>query len=173
MTDVQTQSAPLRVPRAAWQDIVSDVCERRGVTLAQLQSDSRVLHITHARWEAWYLMRTKLKRGGYPISFPALAAYFLKDHSTVIHGIGRWEKIISSKSRKWKTLGAQWHFMPQRPYLLKLADGREVLGYFRPGPMVEGNKMRLKGKFIGLDPRGNAALRLNKPVAWMHRPWDR
>ena len=171
MTDVQTATAPLRVPRAAWQDIVSDVCARRGVTLAQLQSDSRVLHITHARWEAWYLMRTKLKRGGYPISFPALAAYFHKDHSTVIHGVQRWYEMTATKTRKWKSMKVRIEH--HRPYLLKLEDGREVVAHFERGPMIKGNQIRLKGKWVGLDHQSRIALIMQKPVAWMHRPWDK
>ena len=75
---------PMAVPR--WQAIVQDVSHKRGVAVAELMGRSQRFAVSHARFECWSLIREKLG-----VSYPTIARWWGVDHSSVMHGVRRWE----------------------------------------------------------------------------------
>lgn len=66
--------------------IIAEVCDAHGITRDDLFSDQIDRNYSRARQEAYYRMRTELG-----LSYPRIAALMgRKDHTTVIHGIGRY-----------------------------------------------------------------------------------
>lgn len=74
---------PASLPR--WKAIVQDVSHSRGVPVAQLMGRSQVWAISHARFECWALIREKMG-----VSYPTIARWWGVDHSSVMHGVRRW-----------------------------------------------------------------------------------
>lgn len=62
--------------------IAIEVCEKHGVTLAELQSPLRFKPIVRARWE---LMARAYSETG--ASFPVIGRFLNRDHTTVMHGV--------------------------------------------------------------------------------------
>ncbi|HZP46286.1 MAG TPA: helix-turn-helix domain-containing protein [Candidatus Binataceae bacterium] len=60
--------------------IISAVARAYRIDVAQLKSQSRAQHVAFARQVAMYLVRHITS-----VSFPRVASYFARDHSTVIH----------------------------------------------------------------------------------------
>jgi hypothetical protein len=71
--------------------IITEVCRKRNVTLAALFSNRRVTHLVHARQEVMYRLREELN-----LSYPEIGRTLGRDHSTVIHGIKQYEKLLAS-----------------------------------------------------------------------------
>jgi hypothetical protein len=66
--------------------IIAEVCEGHRITRDDLFSNKIDRKFSRARQEAYYRMRTELG-----LSYPRIAALMgRKDHTTVIHGIGRY-----------------------------------------------------------------------------------
>ena len=66
--------------------IMEVVARRHGLTLSALRAHDRSHHISRARHEAMYRVRQKTG-----LSLPAIGRLFLRDHTSVLHGIRRWE----------------------------------------------------------------------------------
>jgi chromosomal replication initiator protein len=69
--------------RPAPAQIILEVARKRGVTVEEILSGSRVKRISHARQEVMAELRKRTR-----LSFPQIAAKLgLKDHSSVMHGV--------------------------------------------------------------------------------------
>lgn len=73
---------PLQKPYVWAMDIIVEVARAHGVTRADLTGLSRKGHITRARQEAYYLIRTLTSH-----SYPRIGSFFNRDHTTVLHGV--------------------------------------------------------------------------------------
>ena len=52
-----------------------------------------------ARMEVWW----RLRHGPVPMSFPGIASAFGRDHSTVIHGVRRFERLLATRNDlRWR-----------------------------------------------------------------------
>jgi len=75
-------------------EFVKDVCRRHRLSEEELWSRSRKTRPKEARWELWYLIRKNLQ-----LSLPHIGqrcgGY---DHTTVMHGIRRWEEILAKNA---------------------------------------------------------------------------
>lgn len=65
-------------------EIVRDLADSSGVSVAEIMGDSRTRRIAHVRQEAMAQMRAT---GRY--SFPQIGRFFNRDHATVIHACRR------------------------------------------------------------------------------------
>ena len=63
--------------------IIAEVAERHGITVEQIMGDSRKRHISWPRQEAMY----ELGRRSKWMSLTAIARFFGRDHTTILHGI--------------------------------------------------------------------------------------
>lgn len=68
-------------PREAIMRRLEAIAERRGVPMSLIMSDRRYSKVARARWEMWAMLRDD----GW--SLPRIAAFFDRDHTTVLHGI--------------------------------------------------------------------------------------
>lgn len=65
----------------------------RGITIEELKVDKREKPYVRARWEIYWML---LNEFGW--SRARIGKYFNKDHTTVLHGIKQWEKILKEKT---------------------------------------------------------------------------
>lgn len=72
--------------KADGKTICAQVAARHKVPTQAILSKRRPRHIANARWEFWYLLRTEL---GW--SYPRIAAFTGHDHTSVMHGVRRYE----------------------------------------------------------------------------------
>ncbi|MBO6755442.1 MAG: hypothetical protein JJ902_03895 [Roseibium sp.] len=76
--------------RAALREaIIWTVCEKHGVTLKDLRERCRKRRNTRPRFELCYLLHTELDK-----SLPSIAELLGIDHTSVLHGVQRWRKIL-------------------------------------------------------------------------------
>lgn len=54
---------------------------------------------SHARFRAFYRLRQMVAADGLPFSTPRIGSWFNRDHSTVIHGLRRAEKLMAEEAR--------------------------------------------------------------------------
>jgi chromosomal replication initiation ATPase DnaA len=72
--------------------IIAEVCREEDVTLAALLSKRRTSNLVRARWKAMHRLRELLN-----LSYPEIGRSLgHMDHSTVIHGIRQYEKLLAS-----------------------------------------------------------------------------
>lgn len=64
--------------------IVDQVATRTGITRTAILGRDRFAEVVHARHLAMWLIRTQLDW-----SYPQIGRWFGRDHTTVIHGVGR------------------------------------------------------------------------------------
>ena len=76
-----------RITKLTMKEIVKEVAEKHGLKADTLMAPSRRKNIISARHEAFYRMRYELK-----MAFPRIAAYFMMDHTTVLHGVRKHEE---------------------------------------------------------------------------------
>lgn len=81
-----------RETKSNWRRIVYDVCKRRGLVFEDVVGPSKHRDLTIARFECWYRIRQETA-----YSFPQIAKFFGRDHSTVLHGVRRWREIGARK----------------------------------------------------------------------------
>lgn len=74
----------MKTPRQLILADIAKVAAAHGVPVNRVMGDSRKRPVVLARYEAYYLLRKT--RG---LSYPRIAAIFDRDHTSVIHGIGR------------------------------------------------------------------------------------
>lgn len=74
----------LAIPK--WKAIVHDVANLRGIPVEKIMGKKRTKHIAHARFECWSHMREQLGA-----SYPDIAFWFNIDHTSVLHGVRRWD----------------------------------------------------------------------------------
>lgn len=67
------------------------VCDHYGVTMEQIRSEARAQELVDARYAAFYLCRTLRPS---PYSYCQIGRVFGRDHTTVIHGAGKAERMI-------------------------------------------------------------------------------
>lgn len=78
------------VSKVKMREIATSVAAEKGLTLADLMSASKVAPIAHARFKAWKVIYETLDDNGKRMfSMPQIAAYFRKDHTSILHGIRR------------------------------------------------------------------------------------
>lgn len=86
----------LRPPLRFMKDIAADVAERHGLTVKDLTGRGRTRHLSHARFEAFWLCRQEKRSDGlHRWSLPAIGRFFGRDHTTVLHGCGRHEELMA------------------------------------------------------------------------------
>lgn len=74
--------------------IAQIVVDKSRIGMADILSDSRRLSVTDPRHVAWWLCRKHV-----PGPWRETAEYFQRDHSTVMHGVERIDKIRSVDER--------------------------------------------------------------------------
>ena len=67
------------------------IAAREGLDLADLFGPCRKQHLAYARFEIWYECH---RLDGF--SFPKIGEVFGRDHSTIIHGVRRWEALLKA-----------------------------------------------------------------------------
>jgi hypothetical protein len=77
-----------KITKLTMREIVKEVAEKHRLKENDLMTPSRRKNIIAARHEAFYRMRHELK-----MAFPRIAAYFMMDHTTVIHGVRKHEEL--------------------------------------------------------------------------------
>lgn len=74
--------------------IIGEVADKHDLTTALLLGPSRQKHIAAARHEAFW--RIRHETGG---TFGLIGKFFYRDHSTVLHGITKYEKRVASRDK--------------------------------------------------------------------------
>lgn len=69
--------------------IIDKTCKFYNISRDDILSKSRTKEINHARQSACYLMKSELK-----MSFPAIGKEFSRDHTTIMNGVNKIEKLI-------------------------------------------------------------------------------
>lgn len=70
-----------------WRKIIREVCAKHAVSMNDVLSDYRAVHVVAARFECYWRLRTELK-----MSFPTIGkAMGGRDHSSVVHGVRKYE----------------------------------------------------------------------------------
>lgn len=82
-------------PRERTQTLLGAVCDRFGISLAQLLGPQRFAHYTHPRRVAWRLLR----RRGW--SYPRIGALFDRHHTAIMYGCRR-------SMRTWARCSSQY-----------------------------------------------------------------
>ena len=73
-------------PRRSAEEITADVAVAHGVTVEAMCGPRRTRRVANARFEAWFLLRTKRA-----MSYAQIAKRFgNRDHTTILHGIRRY-----------------------------------------------------------------------------------
>lgn len=75
-----------------WKQVILDVCKRRKVLYKDVLGESRTQNIVRARQEVYY--RLKNDRG---MSYSAIGKRLGKDHSTVMHGVWKYEELLKKE----------------------------------------------------------------------------
>ena len=68
--------------------IAAGIAKSYGYTLGDLQSKLRYRRLVTVRWRVFYALRQQ----GF--SYPEIGELLKRDHSTVIHGVQAWLKLI-------------------------------------------------------------------------------
>lgn len=84
--------------------IVAEVAAKHGVEVADIMGQSVARHIGHARLEAYY--RLRVEADTKPYAYLKIAAFFGRDHSTIITGVEK----VAARLRA----GGEWE--PKEPY---------------------------------------------------------
>ena len=95
-------------------ELVLQVSAKYGVPPVQIMGRSRKPKISVARQEAYWLVRHVMG-----LSYPSIAIYFGRDHSTIIHGVQQHEKRCGKKA----DLSPSFSKYPQPAVLTGAADG--------------------------------------------------
>jgi len=66
------------------QEIINTICEHKRISLANLVCKNRREPLNTLRQTMWYILYYRFK-----FSSVQIAAYFMRDHSTVLYGIKR------------------------------------------------------------------------------------
>ena len=87
------QHAELRaeIDALRWKSIVAEVCEKHNLTWSMLMSDRRHVGIVRARHEAFWRMSRECR-----MSLPAIGRRMGRDHTTVLHGVRTFQKLLDS-----------------------------------------------------------------------------
>lgn len=83
---------PERVPLSDTQRIIAEVAARHELTYEQLTGTSKKNPVVNARQEAMWELRTQHGK-----SFAFIARFFNRDHTTVLHGVRRWERVRKAR----------------------------------------------------------------------------
>ena len=70
-------------------EVLREEAERHTVSVVDLLGPCAARSVSHARWVVWYRLRALTMPGGQPISYPQIAAWFRRDHTTIIYGVRR------------------------------------------------------------------------------------
>lgn len=76
------------------EDVICSVVERRGVTRAQVLAGSRISQITDARHEIWWRLHVE-----FGLSHSRIGRVFNRDHTTIVHGVKRWQARAEPRQR--------------------------------------------------------------------------
>lgn len=75
-------------PRLMMSEILAEVAQRYGITVADLRGPAQRWAISHPRQEAMWLMRQQVRSDGtFWHEVTKIARYLNRDHTTVLHGI--------------------------------------------------------------------------------------
>jgi hypothetical protein len=97
--------------------VVSEVV---GVPLVDLYSERRPRKVTYARKIAWYVARFSLLK-----SYPMIARSFNRDHTTVLHGVQKVQRMIENDE------GSYLHHIMEVRARLNLVDDKTLLETIR------------------------------------------
>lgn len=76
--------------------IAREVAEQHGFTVDQLVGPSPRHDLARARFCAWNRIRTEVRFRGLPPSLPQIGKWFGRDHTSILHGLRRFEQIDCS-----------------------------------------------------------------------------
>jgi hypothetical protein len=76
-------------------DAVLEMLDGTGVTLEQLKSRSREQKLVDLRHHAFWILRTR-----FNWSMPKIGRFFNRDHTTALHGVERWQKIVDAQGEQ-------------------------------------------------------------------------
>src|SRR4051812_25862567 len=74
--------------------MIAEVATFHGVSTRDLLGTSKRPEITIARFHVWWRCRQR----NPPLSYPALGAYLHRDHSTVISGVQKFERLMAESA---------------------------------------------------------------------------
>ncbi len=74
--------------------ILAEVCAKHGISERAFLGNIRNMEVTHARWEAWWRMRTEVGA-----SFPQIGRVSNRDHTTIMHGVRRHTERVSREQK--------------------------------------------------------------------------
>lgn len=100
MSRVGLTDAPPRI-----RQIVADVLvsyREDGVVLTEqdIVGDARLRYIAIVRWEIWWKIRHLRTRWGEPFSYPQIGVWFNRDHTTIRHGVLRYDGVILGTAKR-------------------------------------------------------------------------
>jgi len=79
---------PPKVPLNETQSVIAEIAAKHGLSYAEVADQTRKTKVVNARHEAMWVLRTQHKR-----SFQFIGRFFKLDHTTVLHGVRRWERM--------------------------------------------------------------------------------
>lgn len=77
-----------RTPRERRMAIIAEVAECHGLAVDDMTGTARTRDIVAARWEAMARIRTE-----FGDTLPMIGRLFNRDHTTVVHGLKRYEEM--------------------------------------------------------------------------------
>jgi hypothetical protein len=83
------QRQPAR-PFLSWSNSIDDICRRRGLSLDDLMTTSRVSFLSEARYEIWWTIRNQFGTS-YERIGERLGGF---DHASVLYGVRRWQAAL-------------------------------------------------------------------------------
>lgn len=85
---------------ATMRSIAQRTTEDHGIPFHQLFSPSRNRRVVFARWDFMWRCRQAKKPGEYyRFSFPQIGAFLDLHHTSVLHGVREWEKIMRGERK--------------------------------------------------------------------------
>lgn len=81
-------------------DIAAEICAKHCLSMAELVGPCRLQQFVDARHEAWWRARRETRQ-----SLPQIARFFNRDHTTVLHGLRKYEEKIGRHPQEPEKLG--------------------------------------------------------------------
>ncbi len=81
--------------RPAWKQIAMDICKKYDVSFEEIIGEDRKRDLVRVRQEIFYTIRTEL---GW--SLPEIGNRFNRDHTTILHGIQKYEERLKSSVKE-------------------------------------------------------------------------
>lgn len=97
---IQAFAAPgcIKISQSVLDAEIDYVCQAHKVTRKELMSPERRRQVSHARFELYWRLRSHTwPLGGNKYSLPEIGRALNRDHTSVLHGLRRWEAILQQR----------------------------------------------------------------------------